>query len=195
MWQGGDGSRPASLSFTVGNVTIKETWVVDFTLQVNDSIDSMVNFSLFAEGSYVQFENQDGGNIMEVLPETMITVIPGLTPEALLNATIQITAFDLISQDENRASFAWDISYNGAFPLTEELALKKTDDATSVWQTIDVNTLSPETNSSEAMTFISELAPGTYSARIKVTTEDAGYDTATHPLQIGDSQKCYIRLE
>ncbi|WAI02392.1 Ig-like domain-containing protein [Methanogenium organophilum] len=195
MWRGEDGSQPASLSFVVGNVTIKQTWTVDFNLQVNESIDSALNFSLFAEGSYVEFENQDGGNIIEALPETMITVIPGLTPDALLNATIHITAFDLIAQDAQTARFAWDIAYDGIYPLTEELALKNTEDVESVWQTVDISTLSPETNSSTGMAFTGDLTPGIYSARIKVTTEDAGHDSATHPLTIGEDQQYFIRLE
>lgn len=194
MWRGEDGSRPASLSFTVGNVTIKQTWVVDFSLQVNETIDSTLNFSLFADGSYVEFENQDGGSIMETLPETMITVIPGLTPDALLNATIRISAFNLMAQDAQTARFAWDIAYDGAFPLTEELALKNTDDVGNVWQTVNAKTLSPGTNSSTGIAFTGDLAPGIYSARIKITTEDAGYDTATLPLLIGDAQEFYIRL-
>ncbi|WFN34014.1 Ig-like domain-containing protein [Methanogenium sp. S4BF] len=194
MWRGDDGSRPASLSFTVGNVTIKQTWTVDFSLQVNETIDSTLNFSLFADGSYVEFENQEGGNIMEILPETMITVIPGLTPDALLNATIRITAFNLMAQDAQTAQLAWNIAYDGAFPFSEEVALKDTGDVGSVWQTVNARTCSPETNSSTGIAYTADLAPGIYSARIKVITEDAGYDTATLPLVIGDAQEFYIRL-
>jgi len=195
MWRGEDGSLPASLSFTVGNVTIKQTWAVDFSLAVNESIDSTLNFSLFANGSYVEFENQEGGNIIETLPETIIAVIPGLTPDALLNASICITAFDLMAQDTQTARFAWDIAYDGAFPLTEELALKNTGDVESVWQTVNSDIVPAGTNSSTGMAFTGDLAPGTYAARIKVSSEDAGYDTDTLPLIIGDSEQFFIRLE
>lgn len=195
MWRGEDGSPPASLSFTVGNVTIKQTWTVDFNLQVNESIDSTLNFSLFAEGSYVEFDNQEGGSILETLPETMITVIPGLTPDALLNASLFITAFDCTAQDSQTAWFAWDIAYDGAFPLTEELALKKTEDIESVWQTVNTNTSPAGTNSSTGMVFTGDLAPGVYAARIKVSSEDAGYDTNTLPLIIGDAEQFFIRLQ
>lgn len=195
MWRGEDAERPASLSFTVGNVTIKQTWSADFSLQVNESIDRALNFSLFAAGSYIQFENQDGDDVMEPLPETMISIIPGLTPEALLNASVRITAFNLMAQDAQTASFTWDIAYDGAFPLTEELALKNTYDVEDVWHTVNANTLSPEINSSTGMAFIGDLKPGIYSARIKVSTEDAGYDSDTLPLLIGNAQPFFIRLE
>ncbi len=128
------------------------------------------------------------------LPETMISVIPGLSPDALLNASVRITAFDLLAQNTQTARFTWNISYDGTFPLTEELALKKTDDVGSVWQMVNTNTVSSETNSSTGMAIISDLAPGPCTARIEVTTEDAGYDTDTVTLLTGDTQQFYIRL-
>ncbi|WAI02393.1 Ig-like domain-containing protein [Methanogenium organophilum] len=197
MWAGEDGSQPASLSFTIGNITIKQTWTSHFRLRVNESIDRALNFSLFAPGSAIQFENRDGGTISESLPETVITVIPGLTPEALLNASVQITAFDLIAQDKHTAQFNWTFTYDGAFPVTQELALKNSEEPEDVWQTAKAETVSPETEiiNSSGMAFISDFTPGTYTARIKVSTEDAGYDTETLPVNISEGGEFYILLE
>jgi hypothetical protein len=195
MWRGDDGSQPASLSFTVGNISIKQTWVTDISLTVNESIDSMLNFSLFAEGSYIEFENQHGGTIMEPFPETMISIIPGLSPDTILNATVRITAFDLVAQDEHIARFAWNVTYDGEYPLTEMLALKKADDVESVWQIVDANTVSPEAADNTGIAFIDNLAPGAYSVLFKVVSQDGGYDTATQTVIIGGGNQNFIRLE
>lgn len=194
MWLGEDGSRPASLSFAVGNISIKQTWTTEITLKVNDSIDSMMNFSLFADGSYVQFENQDGETIMEPFPKTMITVIPGLAPGVLLNASLGITSFSIPNQDTEYAHFAWEIAYNGVYPLTQELAIKSTDDIAQTWYTVSSERVPPDTTSGACTVYIGGIPRGNYSARLKVISEDAGYDTATLPFTIGTEQY-YIRLE
>jgi hypothetical protein len=176
-------------------VTIKQTWAASFSLVVNESIESTLNFSLFADGSYIEFVNREGENITEPLPETQITIVPGLTPEMLLNASMHITGFNLTDRDAQAAHFCWNVSYDGEFPLTAELALKHTDDEDDYWHVADAVTMTPETTSGTGTAFIGECLPGTYIARIRVSSEDAGYDTQTLPFEIDSEHQFFIKLE
>jgi hypothetical protein len=195
MWTGADGSDPASLTFSVGNVTVKQTWMTEFTLSINESINQPVNFSLFADGSYVEFENQDGGRTLELLPSTIITVIPGLTPEGLINATVAITSFEITDQDPNFVNLAWDISYNGDYTMTEELAIKDKNEPGPTWKTVGIATLPPEGVTDSSAIYIADLPIGEYQARIHVATEDAGTDDALLIFAVGDvNDDVYIRL-
>ncbi|MBT8508392.1 hypothetical protein AZH53_08245 [Methanomicrobiaceae archaeon CYW5] len=195
MWTGADGSDPTSLTFTVGNVTVKQTWMTEFTLSINESINQPVNFSLFADGSYVEFENQDGGRTLELLPSTIITVIPGLTPEGLINATVAITSFEVTDQDPNFVNLGWEISYNGDYPMTEELAIKDKNEPGPTWKTVGISTLPPEGATDSSAIYIADLPIGEYQARIHVATEDAGTDDAYLTFAVGDvNDDVYIRL-
>ncbi|HDQ07981.1 MAG TPA: hypothetical protein ENN44_04300 [Methanoculleus sp.] len=195
MWTGADGSKPASLSFTVGNVTVKQTWMTEFSLRINSSINQQVNFNLFADGSYVEFENQDGGTTMEELPSIIISVIPGLTAEGLINATVAITSFELTSQDPFFANLAWDISYNGDFNMTEELFYKDINEPGPTWKKLGVQTLLMGETTDSSSVYIADMPIGTYQARLHVSTWDAGTDDANLTFSVGDvNDDVFIRL-
>ena len=195
MWTGADGSAPASLHFTVGNVTVKQTWMTEFTLSINETINQPMNFSLFADGSYVEFENQDGGKTLEGLPSTMISVIPGLTAEGLINATVAITSFEVTDQDPNFVNLAWQIAYNGDSDIIEELAIKDVNEPGPTWKTVGIDTLPPEGTTDSSSIYIADMPIGEYQARIHVSTLDAGTDNAYLTFAVGDvNDDNYIRL-
>ena len=195
MWTGADGSAPASLHFTVGNVTVKQTWMTEFTLNINDTINQPMNFSLFADGSYVEFENQDGGKTMEGLPSTIISVIPGLTPEGLINATVAITRFEVMDQDPNFVNLAWDIAYNGDSDIIQQLSIKDVNEPGPTWKTVGIDTLPPEGTTDSSSIYIADMPIGEYQARIHVSTMDAGTDNAYLTFEVGNvNDDNYIRL-
>jgi len=195
MWTGADDSEPASLSFTVGNVTVKQTWMTEFTLRINESINQPVNFSLFADGSYVEFENQEGGKTLEDLPSIIISVIPGLTAEGLINATVAITSFEVTSQDPFFANLGWDISYNGDFNMTEELFYKDINEPGPTWKKLGIQTLLKDETTDSSSVYIADMPIGTYQARLHVSTWDAGTDDAYLTFNVGDvNDDVFIRL-
>ncbi len=192
MWTGGDGSQPASLHFDVGNITIKQTWETTFTLRINDSVVEPLNFSLFADGSFVEFKNQEGTLTNEQLPKTIITVIPGLTPEGLINATVAVTSFGVNAQDSSFMDFGWEIVYNGDYAMAEEVYFR--DDASDNWKKVGVKTLPFDGETDSLAMYVADLPPGEYDAWIRVSTEDAGFDDAYTTFVIGDVAGNYIRL-
>ena len=192
MWTGADGSRPASLHFDVGNITIKQTWETTFTLRINDSVVEPLNFSLFADGSFVEFKNQEGTLTNEQLPKTIITVIPGLTPEGMINATVAVTSFGVTTQDSNFLDFGWQIVYNGDYAMAEEVYFR--NDASDNWKKVGVKSLPFDGATDSLSMYIADLPPGEYEAWIRVSTEDAGFDDAYTTFTIGDVAGTYIRL-
>jgi len=192
MWLGEDDSRPASLHFDVGNITIKQTWETTFTLRINDSVVEPLNFSLFADPSSVEFQNQEGSLTVEQLPKTIISVIPGLTQEGLINATVAVTSFGVTAQDPSFLDFGWEIVYNGDYAMAEEVCFR--DDASDNWKKVGAKTL-PFDGATDALAmYIADLPPGEYEAWIRVSTEDAGFDDAYTTFVIGDVAGNYIRL-
>ena len=151
-----------------------------------------LNFSLFAEGSFVEFKNQEGSLTLEQLPKTIISVIPGLTPEGLINATVAVTSFDVTDQDPSVLDFGWEIVYNGDFPMAEDVFIR--DSSTGSWKKVGNKTLPSDGNSDTLPMYIADLPPGRYDAWIRVSTEDAGFDDAYTTFIIGDVTGNYIRL-
>ncbi|WP_319643058.1 vWA domain-containing protein [Methanovulcanius yangii] len=184
MWTGEDGSAPASLHFDVGNITIKQTWETQFTLRINDSVIKPLNFSLFAEPSSVSFQNQEGSFTVEQLPKTIISVIPGLTPEGLINATVAVTDFTVIGQDPSFLDFGWNIVYNGDYDMDEIVYFRDTGDTN--WKKIGTKMLPYDGDSDSLPMYIADLPPGEYEAWVRVSTEDAGFDDAYTTFTIGD---------
>ncbi len=194
-WIGLDGS-PGTLDFAVGNVSLKQTWMTKFSFTVNESISEPLNFSLFGGNSKITFQNNDGTEIEQVLSPITITVIPGLAPEALFNATIEVYNFTPAkSSDELFSDFSWKINYTGAFPMDEQFYIRNLDSDDTSWKKIGSITV-PNTASSDKLSlFIGDLENGLYEARIRVSTADAGYDEKIVPFGVGIfGEDYYIRL-
>jgi len=198
MWEAtGDyaGNEPGTLQFEVGNVSVKQTWMTKFTLRINASVSEPINFTLFAPGSIVEFENNEGMVISEIIPAIIITVIPGLTPQQMFNASIEVPYILLPEQNSMFATFNWPIIYDGVSEITETFSIRRTDGEDNNWKTIGTMNAPFSCTGDTIGLYTVDLDWGEYEARIKVWASDAGYDEAALNFNVTNmTDRPYIRL-
>ncbi|MBT8508395.1 hypothetical protein AZH53_08260 [Methanomicrobiaceae archaeon CYW5] len=196
MWEAtGDyaGNEPGTLQFEVGNVSVKQTWMTQFSLMINASITEPINFTLFAPGSMVEFESGEDV-ITEIIPAVIVTVMPGLTPQTLFDATIDVDHLNLTDWDASFAYFEWPINYTGSFPLDEQFYIRRIDGEDTNWKNIGSLTVPMTCTGDTLSLYTADLEKGLYEARIKVSSADAGYDEAVEMFPVGYTLEDYYIL-
>ncbi|HDQ07985.1 MAG TPA: hypothetical protein ENN44_04320 [Methanoculleus sp.] len=195
MWLGTTpGTSPGTLEFDVGNISVKQTWMTKFSFTINNSISEPLNFTLFGGDSNITFENEDGSTLTQFLPPIMVTVIPDLAPQALFDATVDVSMLPP-THDEPFTKFSWQINYTGQFPMEQHFYIRKMDGDDTSWKKIGSMPLPKNATYYELSLFTDDMETGLYEAKTRVSTADAGYAEDTKPFGVGIfGVDYYIRL-
>jgi hypothetical protein len=164
----GDWNDDHDLSYNFGTIKVNEEWVVNFTLKILKP----GNIKILGSTSQILF---DKGNL--TIPDTYVTGVPSLDT-GLKAKKFTITNLTVnLESDQEKANLAWDIFYNGNYPIREDIEVAPLNsyeayspkgtkfadkDATSDTYTMDV----------------SGLVPGTYKVRVTGYPQDANSDIA-----------------
>jgi|GEM_PF-1054360 len=179
-----------SFHFDVGNISVKQTWEVTFRMLVNASANDTINFSVFHPNSGIYFENAEDPYMP--LPDTLITIIPGLAPDPVYVATFQLNELSGAFTGEFY-EFEWALNYTGWGDIKEEIEYRP---ANSGWIRVEtrphvVNT----TLTDNARVNLKDHPFGTYYFRVVAHTEDAGFRTGTWEYDYDPSGISYIRIQ
>jgi len=180
-----------SLHFDVGNITVKQTWEVTFRMLVNASATDTINFSVFNPNSRITFQNPIGASTFMTLPETLVTILPGLTPDPVYVATFQLneTGGDFTGEFYE---FDWEMDYTGWGDIREEIEYRPSN---SGWIRVDTRTVANTTATDSARVYLKDHPFDTYYFRVVAHTDDAGVRTGTWEYTYGDTGLTYIKIQ
>jgi hypothetical protein len=179
-----------SFHFDVGNITVKQTWEVTFRMLVNASANDTINFSVFNPNSRITFENEEGSSFMS-LPDTLITILPGLTPDPVFTATFQLNETDGEFTGEFY-EFDWELDYTGWGDIREEIEYRPSNGG---WIRVDTRTVANSTPTDTARIYLKDHPFDTYYFRVVAHTDDAGVRTGTWEYPYTDTGKSYIKIQ
>jgi hypothetical protein len=178
--------------YSVGNISIKETWETTFTMQVNSSINETLNFSLFDEDSSITFTNQDD-NTTIALPTQHMQVSPNLTADVMEAVVLQLWNLREIAQTPEYREFAWDINYTGEADLVERVEYRPEDGG---YILADWEPNLPASTTSDTVKIMTENLPRMdYYLRVTVNSNDAGVKKAILQFSLSEPEKPYIRIQ
>ncbi len=158
------------INVSMGTIKVNEVWLVNFILNVTMA----GNIRLISSSSKLYFNDNQGSATSVPAPDTFVTAIPGGTDKGITSPKLEIKNLQRINPDKDRenALLVWDIIYDGkdpdireeieVAPLNSEAYSYKATNWAAIGDTSDTYTMD-----------ISDLAPGTYKARVTGFVDDA----------------------
>ncbi len=172
------------LHFDAGTIKVGQVWEAAFRLKVLMA----GNIDLFGSGSTIGFDN---GTELLNLPAVYVTALPdGDAPPiglAALNVSnLQFTGTEPVY---DFLPLAWDLAYNGAATVTEDIYYQQTDCVKWVYlgSTQDKDTFQAD---------VRDMPAGNYSFKVYATAPDAPDSWVTNgPVRVKDLSRAYIQIQ
>jgi hypothetical protein len=181
------------LAFNIGTVNVNETWETDFRFRVVHE----GNIQIFGPDSQVCFENGEAGS--------SCMKIPNLTLSASLNpSNIGVSEKTIVLSTPTRTNsgpvtatipVTWTTSYDGAYPITEEVSYIHEDDPPVIFETKTLDPAFDLLTAQGAVLNMEKLPPGGYKIQVYAYTPDAEDTTLSETFTYSSQGRAFIKLE
>ncbi len=174
-----------TLHFDIGTIHLNETWEATFRLKVL----AEGTISLFGDGATITFNDHDHVS----LPRVYVTAF-GEENTTLDSRALSVSDLNCTGPATEFIFLTWNLNYTGTFEAAQEISCSGDNGYT--WVRLATLHSPPGARLVETSLDVRGLPPGDYNVRVYATAPDAPDAwQICGPIQVGDRQKDYIRLQ
>jgi len=184
-----------ALSFDIGTISVNQTWETKFRFRVAPNANGTID--IFGPNSII---NMNNGASTLTLPHTFVSVVPNLTNNGTVSASLDITNLQCTKSGNitDYLPVEWNLNYNGTAPtITEKIYYTNKPVQLAQWVLFKTTTVSSTTTSDSAILDVRSLPYGDYYIKVYATDNIGAESTAIlqTPVTVGAEGTAYIKLE
>jgi hypothetical protein len=163
----------------MGTINVRETWMTQITLHINETINESMIFNFFGENTAITYSSgEDGDQGYDIsIPfgnNVSFCIDPGLFAGPMPDVFIDICNLTNGTIATDKVPLNWDLNYTGQDAILNEIIEIRNE--YGGWNVIGTKVVASDTTSDSFDWYILDYPIKDYSIRVTVTSDDAGFD-------------------